>query len=240
MDLNNIPKIQPTQELPVSTKALTNSSEALESYKQAKKSKKAGDAPTLEIMEAIKRGLIMLGIKNAPTKDEWAIYVREITTYHKFLTVAEIELAFTLAIRQELNFDPETYQNFNLLYLNKMLAAYKQWAIQQHREIDREFTADSDFNIYEKKSIAQFRSDINDGYQHFLNGVITSSGFIPFEWAFRLQMDGFVNNPNIYEIKNKLWSQCTQGERIHLVEWQGDVFNLFVRLAAVNAKNIYK
>ena len=212
----------------------------MESYKQAKKSKKAGDAPTLEIMEAIKRGLIMLGIKNAPTKDEWAIYVREITTYHKFLTVAEIELAFTLAIRQELNFDPETYQNFNLLYLNKMLAAYKQWAIQQHREIDREFTADSDFNIYEKKSIAQFRSDINDGYQHFLNGVITSSGFIPFEWAFRLQMDGFVNNPNIYEIKNKLWSQCTQGERIHLVEWQGDVFNLFVRLAAVNAKNIYK
>ena len=218
----------------------TNFSEALESFKQAKKSKKAGDAPTLEIMEAIKRGLIMLGIKNAPSKDEWAIYVREITTYHKFLTVAEIELAFTLAIRQELNFDPETYQNFNLLYLNKMLAAYKQWAIQQHREIDREFTADSDFNIYENKSISQFRSDINDGYQHFLSGVITSSGFIPFEWAFRLQMDGFISNPNIYEIKNKLWTQCTQAERKALVEWQRDVWNLFVKLAAVNAKNIYK
>jgi hypothetical protein len=212
----------------------------LESFKQAKKSKKTADAPTLEIIEAVKRGLIMLGIKNTPSKDEWAIYVREITTYHKFLTVAEIELAFTLAIRQELNFDPETYQNFNLLYFNKMLAAYKQWAIQQHREIDREFTADSDFNIYENKSIAQLRFDINEGYQHFLSGVITSSGFIPFEWAFRLQMDGFISNPTIYEIKNKLWSNCTQVERKALVEWQSDVWTLFEKLAPVNAKNIYK
>jgi len=212
----------------------------LESFKQAKKSKKTADAPTLEIIEAVKRGLIMLGIKNTPSKEEWAIYVREITTYHKFLTVAEIELAFTLAIRQELNFDPETYQNFNLLYLNKMLAAYKQWAIQQHREIDREFTADSDFNIYENKSIAQLRSDINDGYQHFLNGAITSSGFIPFEWAFRLQMDGFISNPNIYEIKNKLWSHCSQAERKDLVEWQRDVWNLFEMFAVANSKNIYK
>jgi hypothetical protein len=240
MDLNSIPQIQPEQALPVSTKPLTNSSAALESFKQAKKSKKTADAPTLEIIEAVKRGLIMLGIKNTPSKEEWAIYVREITTYHKFLTVAEIELAFTLAIRQELNFDPETYQNFNLLYLNKMLAAYKQWAIQQHREIDREFTADSDFNIYENKSIAQLRSDINDGYQHFLNGAITSSGFIPFEWAFRLQMDGFISNPNIYEIKNKLWSHCSQAERKDLVEWQRDVWNLFEMFAVANSKNIYK
>ncbi len=121
-----------------------------------------------------------------------------------------------------------------------MLAAYKQWAIQQHREIDREFTADSDFNIYGYKSITGDRMDINEGYQHFLNGVITSSGFIPFEWAFRLQMDGFISNPNIYEIKNKLWSQCTQAERKSLVQWQSDVWTLFEKLAAVNAKNIYK
>jgi hypothetical protein len=181
----------------------------------------------------------MLGIKHTPTVDEWAIYVREITTYHKFLTVAEIELAFTLAIRQELNFDPETYQNFNLLYLNKMLAAYKQWAIQQHREIDREFTADSDFLIYENKSIAEFRSDINAGYQHYLTGVITSSGFMPFEWAWRLQLDGLIRNPNIYEIKNKLWSQCTQAERKALVEWQSDVWQLFAQFGKVFAKNIY-
>jgi hypothetical protein len=53
-------------------------------------------------------------------------------------------------------------------------------------------------------------------------------------------MDGFISNPNIYEIKNKLWSQCTQSERKALVEWQSDVWDLFVKLAAVNAKNIYK
>lgn len=209
------------------------------SYKDAKKSQRAEDAPTQKIMECLKRGLVMLGIKHTPTVDEWAIYVREITTYHKFLTVAEIELAFTLAIRQELNFDPETYQNFNLLYLNKMLAAYKQWAIQQHREIDREFTADSDFYIYENKIIAEFRSDINDGFQHYLTGVITSSGFIPFEWAWRLQMDGLISNPNIYEIKNKLWSKCTQAERKALVEWQSDVWQLFEQFGKVFSKNIY-
>jgi len=240
MDLNSISQIQPEQALPVSTKPKQSSSDNLTQYKQARNGKRSENTDASLITAALKRGFVMLGIKHTPSVDEWAIYVREITTYHKFLTVAEIELAFTLAIRQELNFDPETYQNFNLLYLNKMLSAYKQWAIQQHREIDREFYADSDFNNYENKSIAQLRSDINNGYQHFLNGVITSSGFIPFEWAFRLQMDGFIANPNIYEIKNKLWSHCSQAERKALVQWQSYVWALFKKLAAVNEKNIYK
>ena len=240
MDLqNSLPTIQPAQELPVSTKPKQSSTDNLTQFKQARNGKRTENSDATLITAALKRGLVMLGIKHTPTVDEWAIYVREITTYHKFLTVAEIELAFTLAIRQELNFDPETYQNFNLLYLNKMLAAYKQWAIQQHREIDREFTADSDFLIYENKSIADFRSDINAGYHHFLTGVITSSGFIPFEWAWRLRIDGFLINPNIYEIKNKLWSQCTQAERKALVEWQSDVWQLFKQFRKVFEKNIY-
>ena len=216
-------------------------------FKKATSGQRLKDIDNITIFQCIERNLLGLGIKgnNLPGKIEMGDIVVEVKTYHGNLKLGELDLAFKKAIRQELNFDPETYQNFNLLYLNKMLAAYKQWAIQQHREIDREFTADSDFNIYENKSIAQLRSDINDGYQHFLNGVITSSGFIPFEWAFRLQMDGFINNEDIsvnrfYEIRNKLWSQCTQGERMHLVEWQSDVWALFEKLAAVNEKNIYK
>jgi hypothetical protein len=53
-------------------------------------------------------------------------------------------------------------------------------------------------------------------------------------------MDGLISNSNIYEIKNKLWTQCTQAERKALVEWQSEVWALFEKLAAVNAKNIYK
>ena len=189
-------------------------------FKKATSGNRLKDIDNLTIFQCIERNLLGLGIKgnNLPGKIEMGDIVAEVKNYHGNLKLGELDLAFKKAIRQELNFDPETYQNFNLLYLNKMLAAYKQWAIQQHREIDREFTADSDFLIYENKSIAEFRSDINAGYHHYLTGVITSSGFIPFEWAWRLQLDGKIRNPNIYEIKNKLWSQCTQAERKALVE----------------------
>lgn len=192
-------------------------------------------------MQVLDRNLLALGIKGEklPGKFEMVDILNELKTYHGNLKLGELDLAFKKAIRQELNFDPETYQNFNLLYLNKMLAAYKQWAIQQHREIDREFTADSDFNIYEYKGIAEIRININEGYHHYLTGVITSSGFIPFEWAWRLRIDGFLRNPNIYEIKNKLWSHCTQAERKALVEWQSDVWNFFKQYGKVYAKNIY-
>ena len=211
-------------------------------FRKATATSRIKDSDNLSILQILDRNLLALGIKgnNLPGKIEMGDILNELKTYHGNLKLGELDLAFKKAIRQELNFDPETYQNFNLLYLNKMLAAYKQWAIQQHREIDREFTADSDFNIYENKSIVQIRSDINDGYQHFLSGVITSSGFIPFEWAFRLKMDGFINNPTIYEIKNKLWGQCTQAERKALVEWQSHVWMLYEKLASLNAKNIYK
>jgi len=210
-------------------------------FRKATATTRIKDSDNAGIMQILERNLLALGIKGEklPSKLEMVDILNELKTYHGNLKLGELDLAFKKAIRQELNFDPETYQNFNLLYLNKMLAAYKQWAIQQHREIDREFTADSDFLIYENKSIAQLRSNINAGYQHYLTGVITSSGFIPFEWAFRLQMDGLINNPNIYEIKNKHWSQCTQAERKALVEWQSDVWQLFEKCGKVFTKNIY-
>lgn len=240
MDLTNLPPVQTSSSTQIITTIVSTTSKNLE-FKKATSGNRLKDIDNLTIFQCIERNLLGLGIKgnNLPGKIEMGDIVAEVKTYHGNLKLGELDLAFKKAIRQELNFDPETYQNFNLLYLNKMLAAYKQWAIQQHREIDREFTADSDFLIYENKSIAEFRSEINDGYHHYLTGVITSSGFIPFEWAWRLQLDGKIRNPNIYEIKNKLWSHCTQAERKALVEWQSDVWQLFAQFGKVFAKNIY-
>ena len=237
---DNLPTIK--QESNLTSIQETNFSAELVKFKQAKQSSICNHAKPAEIVKVLQAGLFKLGIKNPPAVDEWAMYVKEITTYHGFLTIGEIELAFNMAIRQELNFDPETYQNFSLLYMNKMLAAYKQWAIKQHRELSSKSEEQKPIFIYkiEFTSIQKRQTELNEGYQDFINGVMTSPGFIPYEWFWWLLEFGVLTNLYGFQfISNKLYKDCEHAERKQLKEMQIVIWHYFERQKANNKLTIF-
>ena len=207
-------------------------SEHLTIYKAAKKSLPIGQAKAALIVEKMQAGLFKLGIKSAPSVEEWTMYVKELVTYHNKLTIGEIDLAFTLTVRNELNFEYEHYQNFSLMYFNKMLAAYKQWAIKQHREIEMKELEPIEVWAFDRiiKSHKEVECDINQGFEDYKNQVINNASFIPPEWWFYLYNCGVLENVwDFRNIENKLIKDCEHWERKQLKEMSLLVYYYFDR-----------
>ena len=77
---------------------------------------------------------MLLGIKGEKHPDEMSmkLIVAELRSHYVNLTIGELDLAFTLASRGQLDYENETYQSFSVLYLNRMLSAYARWATNKH------------------------------------------------------------------------------------------------------------
>ena len=103
-------------------------------FLQAKKTEKIKAVNIPVILQVIEKGLMLLGIKGEKHPDEISmkLIVAELRSHYVNLTIGELDLAFTLASRGQLDYDNETYQSFSVLYLNRMLSAYARWAAHKH------------------------------------------------------------------------------------------------------------
>lgn len=93
---------------------------------------KAGSA--VDIVTILDRGFVLLGIKgqNVPSIAEKQMFVIELKSQYPNLTIGELDLAFRLASRGQLDFDAETYQNFSMLYLNRLLSSYSRYIMKTY------------------------------------------------------------------------------------------------------------
>jgi hypothetical protein len=103
-------------------------------FLQAKKTEKIKSANIPIILQVIEKGLLLLGIKGDKHPDELSmqLIVAELRSHYVGLSIGELDLAFTLASRGQLDFDNETYQSFSVLYMNRMLSSYARWAATKH------------------------------------------------------------------------------------------------------------
>ena len=91
-----------------------------------------------EIIQVLNKGMLLLGIKGEklPSEFEYQVLTTELRTQYAGLALKELDLAFTLAARDQLDFNAETYQAMTVFYLNKMLSSYLRWA-NQKQWVDR-------------------------------------------------------------------------------------------------------
>ena len=86
-----------------------------------------------EIIQVLNKGMLLLGIKGEklPSEFEYQVLTTELRSHYAGLALKELDLAFTLAARDQLDFNAETYQAMTVFYLNKMLSSYLRWAAQK-------------------------------------------------------------------------------------------------------------
>jgi hypothetical protein len=103
-------------------------------FLEAKKTEKIKAVNIPIILQVIQKGLLLLGIKGDKHPDELSmlLIVAELRSHYVGLSIGELDLAFTLASRGQLDFDNETYQSFSVLYMNRMLSSYARWAATKH------------------------------------------------------------------------------------------------------------
>jgi hypothetical protein len=99
-------------------------------YYNAVRSPEMALAATQDINTILDKGFVLLGLKGEkmPLEYEVSILIHELRVQYPKMKLGELDLAFTLAARGELDFDNNTFQNFTVLYLNRMVTAYLRWA----------------------------------------------------------------------------------------------------------------
>lgn len=231
--LSQIPKsgqsLQPVQ--PVSSILSKNENAFLDALGAAKLKNTAHPV----LIQEISLGMLRMGLKaDKADATVLSLAANELRDAHGELTIKELKLAFEMASRMQLDFDPNTYQHFSLLYLNKLMAAYKAWSNQTYRQLrpnqerseEKEKITWSAY-IYETKSENQFRADLELGLKNVRNEMLSMPYFIPYEWYRQLSADGYVDVILDYP-RNKKGSDLTEIDKMQLAEMQQYVFDFLV------------
>ena len=163
------------------------------------------------LIAMIRYGCKVLGIDGTrlPPVADMIILAENLKTYHANLRYKELKLAFDMAASLKLDFSPNPYQNFNVLYMNELLAAYKKWSANAYKMLKPESNYDneketSDWSprIYERLPEDKLRADIQDGYHNYRTGMLTQLMYIPYDWWAQLVTDRFIeydDNATVYE-----------------------------------------
>ncbi|MFN9981517.1 MAG: hypothetical protein ACK53Y_16450, partial [bacterium] len=78
-----------------------------------------------------------LGVKGdkMPNNADLLIMYKSIMEEYPNIKVGEISLAFDLAAKGKLDIEAETYKNFSMLYLHRLLRAFARYGMQKLNEI---------------------------------------------------------------------------------------------------------
>lgn len=108
--------------------------------------------------------MVKVGLRatNFPNALEKEILLKHIQENYGGHTVAEIRLAFEMAIAGKLEVDANCYENFSCLYFSNVMNAYRKWAKEEYKESVREegrekevdrVTIDLEYAFYKQKLI---------------------------------------------------------------------------------------
>lgn len=89
-----------------------------------------------QISPVLAKGLMLLGIKGdkLPSQPEVDYMIKMLQEDYGNLPIGELDLAFELMVKGKLDENPETYQNFSVLYLTRMLGSYARFVIANYIE----------------------------------------------------------------------------------------------------------
>ena len=97
---------------------------------EALKTQKILYAPESDLTGVLRYAMLLVGLRaqNLPSAEETAVLFQFIRFNYSGHTVAEIKLAFDLAMTGKLEVDAKCYENFSCEYFGRIMSAYRGWA----------------------------------------------------------------------------------------------------------------
>ena len=88
-------------------------------------------------IDELLKGMSMLGMKGdkLPSQPEMVNMYKSVLEEYPNLKIGELSLAFNLAAKGKLDMEAETYQNFSMLYLHRILRSFARYGMQKLSEI---------------------------------------------------------------------------------------------------------
>jgi len=111
-------------------------------FKMAISSEKIKDCNYMKVKQSVRKIMLMLGITSSVIDSmeeiEKQVLLDFITNEYGNHTTSEFELAFTKAIKRELEIDdPRHFNNFSCEYVGRIMSAYRKWAAKTYKELPK-------------------------------------------------------------------------------------------------------
>lgn len=88
-------------------------------------------------IDELLKGMSMLGMKGdkLPSQPEMVNMYKSVLEEYPNLKIGVLSLAFSLAAKGKLDMEAETYQNFSMLYLHRILRSFARYGMQKLSEM---------------------------------------------------------------------------------------------------------
>jgi hypothetical protein len=113
----------------------------MEQITLAKQTIRLKDCHSNKILDSLAKGLMILGLRGEliPTTAELNYMINMLQQDYANLPIGELDLAFELMAKNKLDENAETYQNFSILYLSRMMGSYARYVRANYQEPKQEF-----------------------------------------------------------------------------------------------------
>lgn len=126
------------------------------------------------IQKVLKYVMLLVGIRsnNLPDELEKTVLINFIQSNYGGHTIAEIRLAFELAINGQLDIeDVKCYENFSVLYFSTIMNSYRRWAAQEFKQVVK-VEPPPQVLLTDEQLENIHRQDIENFYQRCLAGRV--------------------------------------------------------------------
>lgn len=92
-----------------------------------------------DLKEVLRKAMLKVGLRaaNMPKDEEKQVLIEHILTHYAGHTCEEIKLAFDMAIAGKLDVEVNCYENFSCLYFSSIMNAYRKWAKEEIKHLDK-------------------------------------------------------------------------------------------------------
>jgi hypothetical protein len=134
--------------------------------------KKIAESSDAEIQETLLKTFVLVGLRmqHYPDKLHNQFLINYIRKEYAHKTIDELQLAFELAIKQELDIDDcKVYDNFSIEYLVRIMNGYRFWLINENKKLVKINDIEVDVVITERDKLNDINTYLNRYDLHLRN-----------------------------------------------------------------------
>ena len=148
----------------------------------------------------------MCGVKPIPSDEEIRLFVEYVAEHFYRLSLLEIDNAFNLATAGVLNIDASHYQSFSVIYISKIINAYKEYKGKFILEYQAELEKKEKKEPTESERLHMMVDAILDSFDSYKeNPTYNEFGYVAYDFLNNLGLINFTK-----EVKMKILEKARE------------------------------
>jgi hypothetical protein len=163
-----------------------------------------------ELKQVLRYSMLLVGLRanNMPTEEESFVLINFIKLNFGNVTLAEIKLAFDMAVAGKLSIDAKCYENFSCEFFGRIMARYLEFSAQETRIISQRVVEDEPLP---KPSQEELKLQAVVNANEYANSLANDKKFKWYEGGLSSLYD-IAKETGILRLsteeKQEIWSKC--------------------------------